>query len=334
MERKSSRFLLIATASALLLWSCSEKNTSQLHKSSRLLMGTLLEVTVIGPEDKAKATIEAVFDEFKRVEDLSSFHKPSELTKLNEHAGNGPVKVNPELLALIATGLKVAKATGGAFDPTVGPLCSLWHFSGGDPRLPGESEISEALTKVGWNRVKIDEQAETVLLPESGMALDLGAVAKGYALDRSAQIIRQSGARAGLVNAGGDVVAVGEKEPGKPWRVGVRDPRDHKGIIAVAEITDRAILTSGDYERSFIQNGRRYHHILDPRTGYPVEGVESVTLVAPRATSALSCAVFALGVEKGLDYVASMPGVEALIVDAQAEIHMTQGAGVFFKEWK
>jgi FAD:protein FMN transferase len=335
MKRKSVQFVIIAAAVILLVWSCHGKNSSRLHKSSRILMGTLVEVTVIAPENKANATIEAVFDEFKRIENLASFHKPSSLTKLNAQAGNGPMKTDPELVALIARGLKVAGETDGMFDPTVGPLCLLWGFSGGaPPRLPAKSEISKVLTKVGWDRVKLDQRAGTVLLPDHGMALDLGAVAKGYALERSADIIRKSGVSAGLVNAGGDVIAIGEKEPGKPWGIGVRDPRDPDGIIAVAEVANRAVLTSGDYERCFIKDGKRYHHILNPRTGYPVEGVESVTLITPHATSALSCAVFALGVDKGLKYVESMHGVEALIVDSHGEIHMTPGAHAYFKDYK
>jgi len=267
----------------------------------------------------------------KRVEDLTSFHKPSALTKLNEMAGNGPVKTDPELLAIISESLKVAAQTQGAFDPTVGALSSLWSFSGGDARLPGDSEISQALARVGWNKVKIDEERGTVLLPEQGMALDLGGIAKGYALDRSSEIIRKSGVSGGLVNAGGDVVAVGEKETGKPWRVGVRDPRNPNGILAVVDATDRAVMTSGDYERFFIEKGKRYHHILDSRTGYPVDGVQSLTLVAPRATTALSCAAFALGPEKALEYVATVPGVEALLVDSHGEIHMTSGGEALFK---
>jgi FAD:protein FMN transferase len=336
MKQKPTLYLgLVAVAGLLLvLWSCGQKNSLQLHKASRLLMGTLVEVTVIGPEAKAGTTIQAVFDEIKRIEDLTSFHKPSDLTRLNEEAGNGPVKTDPELLALISGGLKVASETDGVFDPTVGPLSLLWRFSGGDPRLPGETEISEALAKVGWKRVRVDVEAGTVQLPERGMALDLGAIAKGYALDRAADVMRQCGVSGGLVNAGGDVVAVGEKEPGKPWRIGVRDPRNPKAIMAVTEVADQAILTSGDYERFFTDNGKRYHHILDPRTGYPVEGVQSVTLVAPRGTSALSCAVFALGVEKGLAYVAAIPGLEALAVDSHGEVHMTPGARAFFKDEK
>jgi FAD:protein FMN transferase len=332
MKQKSTLYLGLVAVSLLVLWSCGQKNSPQLHKASRLLMGTLVEVTVIGPAEKARTTIQGVFDEIKRIEDLTSFHKPSALTRLNEEAGKGPVKIDPELLTLIAGGLKVARETDGVFDPTVGPLSLLWHFSGGDPRLPGETEISEALARVGWNRVGVDVEAGTVQLPERGMALDLGAIAKGYALDRAADVMRQSGVSGGLVNAGGDVAAVGEKEPGKPWRIGVRDPRNPKAIIAVTEVVDRAILTSGDYERFFMDNGKRYHHILDPRTGYPVEGVQSVTLVAPRGTSALSCAVFALGVKKGLNYIAAIPGLEALVVDSQGEIHMTPGARTFFKD--
>lgn len=334
MNRTSIRHLAAVSVATVLLCSCDGKDSAQVHKSNRLLMGTLVEVTVVGPPEKARSTIHTVFDEMKRVEDLTSFHKPSSVTQLNHEAGNGPVKTDPELVALVDRSLKVARETGGAFDPTVGPLSVLWRFSGGDARLPDGSEISQALTKVGWSRVVLDAQESTVDLAESGMALDLGGIAKGYALDRGADIIRKSGLPGGLINAGGDVIAVGEKEPGKPWRIGVRDPRNSGEIIAVAEVRDRAIMTSGDYERSFIENDRRYHHILDPRTGYPVEGVQSVTLVVPDGLAALSCAVFALGVEKGLKYVASIPGVEALLVDSLGTIHSTPGARAFFKDRK
>jgi thiamine biosynthesis lipoprotein len=329
-----SRHLIAVSVAAALLCSCAGKENAQLSKTGRLVMGTFVEVTVVGPADKVKPTIQAVFDEMTRVEDLTSFHKPSPATQLNQKSGSGPVKTDPDLVALVDRSLHVARETNGAFDPTVGALTLLWRFSGGDARVPGESEISQALTKVGWNRVTADLREATIDLPERGMALDLGAIAKGYALERGADVIRRSGAPGGLINAGGDVIAVGEKEPGKPWRVGVRDPRNPRELVAVVEARDRAIMTSGDYERFFIDKGKRYHHILDPRTGYPVEGLQSVTLVAPDAMTVLSCAVFALGAENGLNYAASKPNVEALLVDSHGEIHTTPGARAWFKDLK
>ena len=191
-------------------------------------MGTLVQVTIPGAEATAKAVAEDIFSELKRVEDLTSFHKPSGLTKINDQSGNGPIKADPELLSLIGESLRFAKETQGAFDPTVGPLTRLWNFSAGDPRLPSGSEITAALAKIGWRRVTIDSTAGTITLPDPGMALDLGGIAKGYALQRAAAIIRKRGISAALVNAGGDVLVVGEREPGKPWRIGVQDPRNER----------------------------------------------------------------------------------------------------------
>ncbi len=226
------RSLVILVLSALLVSSCSGDHT-RLHKSTRVMMGTLVEITLVGKDDIAKKTAQALFNEIQRIDNLASFHKPSALTKVNDHAGKGPYKTDPELLKLIGEALRIARQTRGAFDPTVGPVSLLWQFSGDrEPRLPKASEIKEALTKVGWQRVLIDEAAGTVLLPEPGMALDLGGITKGYVLNRAAEIIRKSGIQGALINIGGDILAIGEKEPGKPWRVGVEDPRNKNGIVA------------------------------------------------------------------------------------------------------
>jgi FAD:protein FMN transferase len=198
--------------------------------------------------------------------------------------------------------------------------------------LPTESEIKEALTKVGWSRVTIDETAGTVLLPEPGMALDLGGITKGYVLNRAAEIMRSPGIQGGLINIGGDILAVGEKEPGKPWRVGVEDPRDKNGIVAVTALTDRVIVTSGDYERFFIQDGKRYHHILDPATGYPADKLRSVTVVGPvgMTLQPLGTATFVMGVAKGLKFVESIATAKGFLIDTEGKYHFTEGAqGVF-----
>jgi thiamine biosynthesis lipoprotein len=267
------------------------------------------------------------------VEDLASFHKPSKLSEVNDHAGEGPFKPDPELLALIKESLRVADRSGGAFDPTIGPLSRLWNFSGGEPRLPEESEIAQALPKVGWQKVKIDETAGTIELPERGMALDLGGIAKGYALHRAAAVIRRLGVRNALVNAGGDILVVGEKAPGRPWRIGIQDPRDPRGIAAVVDLRDRVILTSGDYERCFIKDGKRYHHILNPRTGYPAEGTQSVTIIAPEGVTAdgTSTAVFVLGPEEGLKYIESVPEVQGMLIDSSGRVRMSSAAESVFE---
>ncbi|MGB6068763.1 MAG: FAD:protein FMN transferase [Desulfomonilaceae bacterium] len=326
-----SRFLsLLAIAITLLIASCSTKESAPLYKSSRLLMGTLVEITIPGSGERPKAAADAIFSELKRVEDLASFHEPSALTKINDQSGAGQIIADPELLALISESLRFAKETHGAFDPTIGPVTRLWNFSGGDPRLPSKSEIAAALAKVGWQRVKIDTEAGTVVLPERGMALDLGGIAKGYALDRAAHVIKKRGIPAALVNAGGDVLVVGERAPGKPWRIGVQDPRNEREIIAVADLKDCVVQTSGDYERCFIRNGKRYHHIIDSATGYPADGVESVTIVAPTGMTTVTAGIFVLGTEKGLKYIESIPHVEGFLIDSEGRIHKSAGAASIF----
>jgi FAD:protein FMN transferase len=320
--------------SALLLICCTGDRSPALHKSTRLLMGTLVEVTLVGDDGKVRAASESIFDEIKRLENLTSFHNPSELTKINDAAGKGPVKANTELLNLIREALKIARQTGGAFDPTVGALTRLWQFSGpGEPRLPSDSEIKEALTKVGWDRVTIDPSSETILLPDSGMALDLGGIAKGYTLNRLAEIIAKSGVSSGLVNIGGDILAVGEKQAGSPWRVGVEDPRDPRGIVAVAPLKDRVIVTSGDYERFFMKDGKRYHHIIDPRTGYPANNLRSVTLMGPVGATLqpAGTAAFVLGADQGKRFMESIADAKGFLVDAEGKNHLTNGAETVFE---
>jgi FAD:protein FMN transferase len=321
---------VLAVVAALLLACCSSNEPLPLHKSSRFLMGTLIQVTIPGGEAAAKALAEAIFSELKRVEDLTSFHNPSGLTKINDQSGNGIIKADSELLSLIGESLRFAKETQGAFDPTLGPLTRLWNFSAGDPRLPSSSEITAALSKIGWRRVTVDSAAGTIMLPDRGMALDLGGIAKGYALQQAAEVIRKRGISAALVNAGGDVLVVGEREPGKPWRIGVQDPRNERSMVAVANLKDCVVQTSGDYERCFIADVKRYHHILNPATGYPADGLQSVTVVAPTGMSTVTAGIFVLGVEKGLKYIESMPNVQGFLIDSEGRIHKSAGAETIF----
>ena len=221
----------------------------------------------------------------------------------------------------------------GAFDPSLGPVSRLWNLSAGEPRLPPAPEIAQAMTKVGLDRIEIDSATGTVRLSEPGMALDLGGIAKGYALDRARLVIENFGVKAALVNAGGDILAVGEKAPGKPWRVGVQDPRSGNAMVAVASVKDKIIVTSGDYERFFVKNGKRYHHILDPRTGYPATGLRSVTIVATDGLTAdaLATAVLVLGPDEGLKLVESIQGIEALLIDSAGRVRLSSGAVSIFE---
>ncbi|MDA8408422.1 MAG: FAD:protein FMN transferase [Deltaproteobacteria bacterium] len=321
-------------SSLLNLNSCSYGNPNSTLKTARILMGTLIEITVVGPQDKLQETTDAALAEIKRIEDLASFHKETELTEINKRAGISPVRVKPELVSLIERALEISKLTDGAFDPTIGAIALLWNFSESEaPRLPGKDEIDQALKKVGWQKVEISTDKNEVFLPEKGMALDLGGIAKCYSVNRAEEVIKSKGIKSALINAGGDIAAFGGKEPGVPWKVGIQDPRDNSGIAAVVEVESGLVFTSGDYERFFEKNGKRYHHILDPKTGYPATRAESVTIVAPDGTrvEGLPAAIFVLGPKKGMRLLSKFKDVSCLIIDPDGKIIISPNAGSLFQ---
>jgi FAD:protein FMN transferase len=314
-----------------LVSSCTQSGES--YRGTRVLMGTFVDVSIKGND--AKGLSELVFSELKRVEDLTSFHKDSELAEINRSAGSGPVSANKELLGIIAQALDAAKQTNGAFDPTIGAVTRLWGFSGAEgPRLPAAEEITEVIKKVDYSKVVIDENAGTINLPEKGMALDLGGIGKGYALNRAYKILVDKDVKSALINMGGDILAIGEKDPDRPWTIGVEDPRDRRNLVAKIKAKDRMIFTSGDYERSFEEYGKRYHHILDPKTGYPAEGVQSVTLVGPinALIQPFGSAIFVMGVKNGLRFVETVGEISAYVIDDHGKPHVSAGAEGVFQE--
>lgn len=325
--------LLVAwCVGSLFVASCQDMGHAPCRES-KFLMGTLVTVTVNGDKTAGANSCKAVLNEIARIEDLASFHKPSPLNDINNAAGSAPVQTAPELRRLIALSLSLAKQTNGAFDPTIGAVTRLWNFSGpGEPRVPSPSEIEQALACVGWQNVQIDETNGAVFLPRPGMALDLGGMVKAYALGRARSVLIERGVRSALVDIGGDILALGEKAPGKKWRIGVKDPTQPSAIRGIVELSDQFILTSGDYERFLEQGGKRYHHILDPKTGYPATGVRSVTLVAKDPLATAPAGVFVMGIARGLEFLEQMPGVYGWLIDDRDAVHETKNARGLFKD--
>jgi thiamine biosynthesis lipoprotein len=323
-------FLLLTSWS---LNSCSLGNSNSTLKIGRILMGTLVEVTVVGPSDLLQQAANSALDEIKRIEDLTSFHKQSQLNEINEKSGLAPVRVDPELMALIQSSLEISRVSNGAFDPTIGVISRLWNFSGPEgPRLPSPEEINQALHKVDWKKVQILPERSEIYLPEQGMAMDLGGISKGYALNQAEQIIKSTGIKSALINAGGDITAFGGKGPGVPWKIGIQDPRDTSTIVATVDIESGSVFTSGDYQRYFEKDGIRYHHILDPKTGFPASEVESVSVVAPDGVRAegLSAGIFVLGPQRGGSFLDKMNNVSGLIVDSNGRLLVfPEGTRVF-----
>jgi thiamine biosynthesis lipoprotein len=290
------------------------------------IMATPVEVLL--PAEAGASAAEVVFDVFRQVDARMSEWKPtSPLSAVNEAAGREPVAVPADLRDVIRRGLEIGDLTDGAFDVTWAALWGLWDFRSESPRVPTDEAIEARVQRVDYRRVMIDGRAGTVLLPEAGMAIGLGGIAKGHALDLAAGALRDRGVPDFLISAGGQVVAGGRRGE-RAWRVGIRDPRGApEDFFARLSVEDTSVSTSGDYERFFILDGVRYHHVLDPRTGRPARGVRSVTVVSRDATlaDALSTALMILGVERGLSLAESLEDVEAVLVDDQAAVHVTSG---------
>lgn len=324
-----------ALAAALSFAACSRLGGSSggIYKDTRVIMGTYITITAAGKgltEEQATRAINAGFAEVTRVDELMSTYKPqSQLSEVNREAGIKPVKVDPEVIEDTEQALATARATGGAFDPTIGPLVSAWKIGGKDARIPTQAEIDKARALVDYRQVVVDRANGTVFLKKKGMSLDLGGVAKGYASDRAVEAMKKAGVKGGIVACAGDIRAFGTRPDGSPWGVGIQHPRDKDAVIARVELRDAAISTSGDYERYFIKDGVRYHHILDPRTGYPARGLMSLTVIAKQSWKADSMTkMFVMGPEKAKAFAAAHPEVEVLMVDSQGKIF---GTGRFAK---
>jgi len=238
------------------------------------------------------------------------------------------VVVPQEVIYVLQEALRIAERTSGAFDPTIGPLVDLWDIGGDNSQVPSQQAIDHARSLVDWRLVEIDSQRGTVYLPKQGMALDLGGIAKGYAADELVAIAQEAGIQQALFDLGGNIYAFGTKADGTPWRVGVKDPAQPGGSPALAlAVQDRSVVTSGMYERFFEQEGIRYHHILNPATGYPVwNDIHSVTIVSKSSllADALSTSVFVLGREKGLALLES-EDAEGVIIGEDNLVYPTSG---------
>jgi thiamine biosynthesis lipoprotein len=273
-------------------------------------------------------TLGDALGEIRRIEHLmTTWRKDSEVSRINAEAGKAPVKVSQETFDVIAKSLWIAKLSEGTFDITFASMGDVWSFDENvKTEIPDPEVIEEARKKIDYRKVKLDPEALTVELTDPDTRINLGGIAKGYAIDKAAAILRKRGVHSFYAQAGGDLYVEGRKPNGQPWRVGVRDPRGPEdAFFALIGVENHAFSTAGDYERAFIKNGKRYHHIIDPRTGYPATASRSVTIWAKDAftADAIDDAVFILGVEKGLALVEKLDDTGAVIVDADNKVHVS-----------
>ncbi|MDH3973559.1 MAG: FAD:protein FMN transferase [Deltaproteobacteria bacterium] len=323
-------FMPVATlVLVILLLSRNNGVEEKVIKRTRVLMDTVVEITLFNEGDAGKnnEAVSAAFDEIKRLENLLGRHQEgSDIRQANTRPGKG-IKVSPETLEVMNSALRFSKISGGAFDITVGKLSELWNFEEGRKTPPHEDEIKSALQGSGASSVTLDLSSATVKTSNK-VHLDLGGIAKGYIIDKAAKILLAKGIEDFIINAGGDMVIRGKKK-GKQWRIGIQHPRKKGEVIAHIDVEENesAIVTSGDYERFFTHKGKRYHHILSPKTGYPADELMSVTIKAEDAVTAdaLSTAIFVLGPTEGLKLIESLQGVEGMLIDKDRNIVVSKG---------
>jgi FAD:protein FMN transferase len=274
---------------------------------------------------EGNAALDAVMAEFRRIDDLMSHYKPeSQLSQINAHANQEPVQVDKELFDLIKLSTHYSQITDGAFDITYASVGYLYDYR--QHIHPTEEQIRQALPAVNWHNMLLDEEHHTVRFEHPGMRIDLGGIGKGYAVDRGVEILKARGIRNAVVTAGGDSRILGD-HLGRPWLVAIRHPDDPKKVVTRIPLSDAAMSTSGDYERYFDENGVRYHHIIDPRTGHSASKVRSATILAPTATQTdgMSKTAFVLGAEKTLEIINRMPEYDAVFVLPDGQVLYSNG---------
>lgn len=318
---KLAAVLVLFVSVTLSIWIC--KNNNAHYECTEYAMNTVIHISASGKN--AQRAAEEVTEEIRKIDSRMSAHsKKSEIYQLNLRASKEPLKVSDEVFSLIKKSVYISEKTNGAFDITVKPLADVWNITSENPSLPSDEQISDALSKIGFRNIILDEKNKTVFFAREGMSLDLGAITKGYAADRAAEIFKKHNIKSALVDLGGNIYAVGKKTDGSKWKIGIQAPFKKRGeYFKLYPAEDTSIVTSGAYERYFEINGKIYHHILDPKTGYPAQsGIQSATVVCKNSVlaDALSTAVYVLGKEESKSLTDIFDGIHIIILTDSGEI--------------
>lgn len=291
-------------------------------------MGSRFDITVVANDSiQANEYIDTAVAEISRIEKLiSSWDNNSQTSEINRNAGIKPVKVDKELFDLIERTIGISKLTDGAFDISYASMDRIWKFDGSMTKMPSKEKIIASVEKVGYQNIVLDKKNSTVFLKLERMKIGFGAIGKGYAADMAKTLLISKGVNSGIINASGDMNTWGKQPNGNEWKVAITNPMNKNKVFALLPITDGAVVTSGNYEKYVNFNGKRYTHIIDPRTGYPSTGIISVTVFAPKAelADALATSVFVMGKEAGLDRINQLPKTECIIIDDKGNISMSK----------
>jgi thiamine biosynthesis lipoprotein len=327
VHARSPQGLLLALLAALVLdLAAVQPARAEWVAREEAIMGTRIAVE-LWATDRARGDelIKQVMDEMRRVDELMSTYKPSsQVSVVNADAASRPVVVEPDLFGLLQTALEFSRITEGAFDITYASVGYMYDYR--RHIKPSDEAIAKALPAVSYRHVILDPKAHSVRFTQPGVRIDLGGIAKGWAVDRGIEILRAGGVEHAFVTAGGDTRIIGDRF-GEPWMVGIRDPRQEGKVIARIPLVDAALSTSGDYERFFEADGVRYHHILSPSTGKPASAVRSVTVIGPSATrtDGLSKTIFVLGIKEGMRVLDALGDVDVIAIDKDEKIYYSKG---------
>ncbi len=312
----------------LIIFSSQAFSLNQQFKRTLKLMGSRFDITVVAPDERiGNDYIDMAVAEITRIEKLiSSWDPQSETSLINMNAGNRPVKVSQELFDLIIRANSISRLTDGAFDISYAAMDRVWKFDGAMKTLPNDEDIARSVRFVGYERIQLNTDSMTVFLPEKGMKIGFGAIGKGFAADKARRLLIDKGCVGGIINASGDMNVWGRQTNGEPWKVGITNPLNHDKVFSWFDLVDQAVVTSGDYEKYVEFNGRRYTHIIDPRTGWPSSGLISVTVFAPKAelADALATSIFIMGMDTGIDFVNQLDNIECILIDEHGGIHTSK----------
>lgn len=313
----------------LILFLAGCQSTPHLVKRSQMLMGTVVFVTAVGADEKiAQRAVKAGLDEIRRLEELlSTWISISELSQVNAAAGRKSIQVSQETFEVLTRSLEVAKLTQGGFNIALGPAVNAWDVSG-EGHVPSQEKLEALRPQIELSNVQLDETTRSVWLRRPGMSIDVGGIGKGYAADLAARVMRTAGATAGVVALSGDIKTFGRMPDTQRFVFGIQHPRKEQGqVLGRIELEDEAVSTAGDYQRYFMKDGVRFHHILDPKTLHPAQGCQSVTVIAKDGVMAdgLDTGIFVMGPDKGMALIESLPDVEGVIVDREGTVLVSSG---------
>lgn len=341
MKKKLVLFCMIAIT-AFSVTACAEqaklareigKDAKNGAKVQLFAMDTIMDLQAYG--ENAEESLADAEKEIHRLEKLFSITSPnSEVTKINEGAGKEPIEISEDTKKLLLSAEDINELTDGAFDITIAPVVKAWGFTEEIHHVPNKEELEHLLTLVDRNSLEVDKEKNTAFLKKEGMAVDLGGIAKGYTSDRVTELLKDQGITSAILSLGGNISAIGLRENGEKWRVAVQDPRNKEEYIGVLNVTDQSVITSGGYQRFFEDNGKIYHHIIDPKTGFPAEeGLLSVTIVSTNGTKAdgLSTSLFVMGLEKATEIWRTSHDFEVIFVTDQNKVLVTEGIASSFE---